>query len=244
MRTRGLRRHRDPSRWIRPRPLWRRPARITALTAVVLLALTGAGCGDGPALDRSEAESLLTAAADEMATVTTVRLHLTVDGDALDMPVRAVDAVVTADGDAAGTLTVTELGQVLEAEVRLVGDVLHYRLLGGWQTGTREEAARLYDVSAILDPDRGVAQLLRTAELVAADGTERVDGVSTQRLRVRFAPAAVTTLLPGVDLPDPVGTVWIGAERPLLHRVVMDLPDGHAEVTLSRFDEPVDIRAP
>ena len=215
-----------------------------AAVAALLLAL--AGCtgdeGDGTV---PEADRLLAAAAGEMADVQSVRLRLSADANVAELPVRQVEAQVTRDGDAAGTAQVEQFGQRLEVSFVVVGDEFHYRLLGDWQQGTRADAAGLYDPSAILGPDGGVANLLRTATAAEVDGDEEIDGTATHRVTARFDPAAVAALLPGA--PDGLtGTLWIGVDRPLLHQARFELPDGGGPVTVRLYDHdaPAQISAP
>jgi lipoprotein LprG len=221
------------------------PPRTAAPAAAVLL-LALAGCtGDPDDGAAPAADSLLAAAADEMAAVQTVRLRLEADANVAELPVRQVEAQVTGGGDAAGTAQLDQFGQRLEVAFVVVGDEFHYRLVGDWQQSTRADAADLYDPSAILDPERGVANLLRTATSAEVDGDEEIEGVATYRVTAGFDPAAVAALLPGAPA-GLTGTLWIGVDRPLLHQARFDLPDGGGPVTvrLHDHDAPAQISAP
>lgn len=220
----------------------RTPLAVLAAGCALALALTA--CQD-EATDLSglSADELLAVAADEMAEVETVRVRMDSDANVGELPVRQVDGQVTGSGDAEGSAQVEQFGQLMELDFVVVGDAFHYRLLGGWQQVPRADAESLYDPSAILDPERGVAQLLRTAGDAALDGTEELDGVDTYRVTATLDLAAAAALLPGA--PDGLtGTLWIGADR-RLHQAVLALPDGGtATVRLSDFDAPADISAP
>jgi lipoprotein LprG len=232
----------------------RRTTVVLAAGAVTALAAGTAmtGCtGDGAAdqLAGRSASELLAAAAEEMAAVGTVRLRVDVEAAAgaagtATVPVRDVDGHVTAAGDAQGTARVEQFGQLVELEFVVTGDDFHYRLLGSWQQVPRAEAASLYDPSVILDPDRGVANLLRTATEADLDGTERIGGVDTVRVTATVDQEAAAALLPGA--PEGLtATMWVGTDRILLHQVVFSAPEfGTATVRLSDHDVPVDIRAP
>lgn len=210
---------------------------LVAVTSLVLAGCGGSGDGDLPAGD-----AVLTAAADQMATLQTVTIAITSDVDVGDLPVREVAGVVTRDGEAEGTAQVL-LGQQLELRFVVVDDTFYYRLIGDWASMPLSQAAQFYDPSAILDPDRGVANLLRTASdarVVDRDGDR-------YRVRARFDPAALGVLVPGADEPVE-GTVWIGVDRPLLQQAEFPLDDGTEagtlRVELSGFDQPVTINAP
>lgn len=210
---------------------------LVAVTSLVLAGCGGSGDGDLPAGD-----AVLTAAADQMATLQTVTIAITSDVDVGDLPVREVAGVVTRDGEAEGTAQVL-LGQQLELRFVVVDDTFYYRLIGDWASMPLSQAAQFYDPSAILDPDRGVANLLRTAS--DARVVERED--DQYRVTARFDPAALDALVPGASAPVE-GTVWIGVERPVLHRAEFPIEasgqSGTVQVALSRFNEPVTIDAP
>ncbi len=228
----------------RPAAPIRAAAAVAAAGLTAVLAL--ASCEDEVAeqLIGVSASELLAAAADEMAVVQTVRVQVEADAEVADLPVHAVDGQVTRAGDAAGTVQVEQFDQLMELEFVVVGDEFHYRLVGGWQQLPRAEAADLYDPSAILDPDRGVAHLLRTASDAELDGTEAVAGVDTYRVTARFDPDAAAALLPGAT-GELTGTLWIGADPALLHRAEFTSPElGAATVRLSDFNAPADISAP
>jgi len=220
---------------------------VRFLAAAAAVLLTAAGCqgGDGDA-DLPAGDQLLAAAADEMAQVETVAVLIEADTNVADLPLRQVDGVITRTGEAEGTAQVEQLGQRVELRFVVVDDTFHYQLFGGWQQLPLAEASEFYDPSAILDPDRGLAQLLRTA----TDATvQRRDG-DLYEVTATFGAAGLAGLLPG--MPDGTeGTVWIGVDRPLLHRARVPVPAeagggeaGTLSVTLSDFDQPVTISAP
>jgi lipoprotein LprG len=219
-------------------------ARSVAVVVAVLLALAGCWGGDDPDLPAGDA--LLRAAADEMAQVETVAVAIESDTDVAGLPLRAVDGVITRAGDAEGTALVEQLGQRLEVRFVVVGDTFYYQLFGGWQQLPLAEATEFYDPSAILDPDRGLSQLLRTA---TDPEVERRDG-DTYQVSATFGASGLATLLPGA--PEGIrGTVWIGVDRPLLHRARVPVPAeaaggeaGTLSMNLSGFDQPVTISAP
>lgn len=222
-----------------------RSPRTAAAFAVLLSTLALAACTGDQNPPPDNAERVLADAADAMADLRTVRLRVQAETDVAELPVRRVEAQITRTGDAAGTAQVEQFGQLVEVAFVVVGDDFHYQVLGGWQKGSRAEAAALYDPSAVLDPDRGVAHLLRTLTDARVEGEDEVAGVRTWRVTAKIAEEALATLMPGA--PEGVtGTLWIGVDRPLLHRVRVELPDGAGPVTVDLYDHdaPADIRAP
>lgn len=215
-------------------------AAVTAMIALLLAACTGGADDPGEA---PEAEQLLAAAADEMAEVETAAISLDVTAPLEHLPVTGVSGVITREGEAEGSAQVEQLGQQLELQFVVVDEVFHYQLLGPWAQMPLGDAQVLYDPTAVLDPDRGLANVLRTAtdpEVVEqADGEYEVDAT--------FSAEALEVLLPGAFDEDVAGTVWIGADQPLLHRAEFPVEGAQPtalQVALSDFDEPVTISAP
>lgn len=217
--------------------------------AAVLAVLTVGGCTrggqapvDGPLPDAAQ---LLEASAQEMAGVQTARLSIEADAEVADLAVRRVDGVVTRSGEAEGTAQVEQFGVLAEADFVVVAGTFHFRLVGGWQQVPLDSADALYDPSAILDPDRGVAALLRTATDAQTGGQDSLDGVDTYQVTAAFDAAVLDPLLPGIG-DGVTGTLWLGSDRPVLHQARFEVPDGAGTVTvtLSDFDAPVDISAP
>ena len=218
------------------------------IAALLLVMLTAVGCGRGGGDgELPAAAELLAAAADEMAAVQSTRLVVETDTDVSGLPVRKVEGVLTRSGEAEGTAQIEQMGVLMEVSFVLVGDTFHYKLIGGWQQLPLSQASTLYDPSAILDGERGVPHLLRTVTDGEVEARETVAGVQTYRVRATLPGDALGVVLPGIDEPVP-GTLWIGVDRPLLHRVEFTLTgaagSGTATVTLSDFDAPVEISAP
>jgi len=216
-----------------------------AAAAAVLLAAAGCTGGDGDG-DLPAAGELLPAAADEMAQLETVTVRIETDTDLAGLPLREVDGVITRAGAAEGTARVEQFGQLVEVGFVVLDGTFHYQLFGGWQQLPLADATEFYDPSAILDSDRGLPQLLRTATGATVVGR---DG-DTYEVTATLAAGGVAALLPGA--PDGLpATLWIGVDRPLLHRAQIEVPDGGSggeagtvSVELSGFDQPVDISAP
>lgn len=226
-------------------PAMRRYLTATGAAAAATGLLAAAGCsgGDDPLPD---AAGLLSSAAEEMARVETVAMQLEADTGVTvaDLPLRAVDGVVTRDGDAEGTAQVEQFGQRVEVRFVVVDDTFHFQLIGAWQEVPLSGATDFYDPSAILDPDRGVANLLRSATDATVEGR---DG-DRYEVTATFPATAVEVLLPGVA-EEVRGTVWIGVDRPLPQQARLPVPAGAGEpgtltIGLSDFDEPVTVVAP
>nr|MDT0656554.1 LppX_LprAFG lipoprotein [Micromonospora sp. DSM 115978] len=228
--------------------------RPLALVGAFLFLLAGlpactereAGPTTGPSADPLPAASeILAAAATELATVETARFDITTDGAVDVLGIRAASGVITSAGDAQGEAQLDQGGSVVELTFVIKGETLHVKgLTGGWQQVPLSLAASVYDPSAMLTPDRGVANVARTAT-GTTEARESVDGVETYRINGVLNGAALAALVPGVTA-DVTGTLWIGVDRPVLHRVNFPVPGQGGTVTVSftEFDAPVTIDEP
>jgi lipoprotein LprG len=220
------------------------------LAAALLLALAGCTGGSEPDPDLAglSAPELIQVTADEMAELETVRLTVTVDSEQLGLPLRRLEGQVTRGGDAAGTALMEQFGQLLEVEFVVVGDDFYFQLLGAWQHLSRRDAVALaLDPAVILDPDRGVADLLRTATEPAIVATPDASASGMYEVAAAVDAERASALVPGVPgvLEGLTATLFIDPQRPLLRQVVFDLVGGGTvTVELSDFDADADIRAP
>lgn len=104
----------------------------------------------------------------------------------------------------------------------------------------------------LFDPGGGIAAALRGARNPRIAGEEMINGQKTWKIEAdadaatlkKFAPTAE----PGYTAK---GIVWIGQERPLVHRIRLEGPLGpkdakniNRQVDVSKFDEPVTIEPP
>ncbi|MBC6462978.1 LppX_LprAFG lipoprotein, partial [Actinomadura sp. HBU206391] len=113
----------------------------------------------------------------------------------------------------------------------------------------RAMVAQLYDPSALLDPERGVAKLLTTATGPKTEAREKVSGKDAYRVRATLPKDVAATLVPGVtaDLP---GQVWVTTadHRPI--RLKMEMPaasgagKGSVTVSLNEFNADYKIAPP
>lgn len=228
--------------------------RRTFAAFMVVLTVGLAGCTADPQPPAGEslpaAELLLGAAASEMGKVRTV--HFVVDSDrtSSSVPVRRADGRLTRDGDAQGSVQLDQGGGLVEFTFVIVDDTVYVKgATGGYQVVPLSLAASLYDPSAILDPERGAAKLLTTAQQVRTEAREKVGDTDAYRIGVAFDATAIGVLVPGAGA-GVTGQVWIGVERSLLLRAQVRIPgqDGAeattVTVTFDEYDQPVTVSAP
>jgi len=223
------------------------PGRLRYATAILLFTLAASGCSGGSGgeeADLPDGADTLTSSAEAMAELSTARFDLEVEGTVGDSSVRAASIQVTREGDAAGTVSLDEGGQVTESEVVFVGGTLYLKgPTGGFQQVPAALAADIYDPTVLLDPDNGVAALLRSGTDAVTEAREEVEGVDAYRIKATFAGAEVAGLIPGLEA-DTSGVIWVGVEDNRVVQARFTLPDGEATVRLSDFDEAAEITAP
>jgi lipoprotein LprG len=226
--------------------------RHRALLALsVLLLAAPAACSkrsSGEALPSGT--DLIRAAATALREVKTAHFTIEADGNPALVPLRRADARLTREGSAQGTVQVDQSGASVEFAFTIVGGSAYIKgPTGGYQKVPLAFAASVYDPSAILDPDRGVAHLLETATDARTEAHEKVDGVDTYRVAAKFDPKAVETLVPGAGA-GVTGQLWLGVDKKLPVQARFRLPDSTggqpATVTVkfSEYDQPVNISAP
>ncbi|MDQ3886312.1 MAG: LppX_LprAFG lipoprotein, partial [Actinomycetota bacterium] len=210
---------------------------------MLLFTLLVAGCiGGGEELP--DAPQLLTRSADTMAAVRTVRLTLDVEGTVSGFSVQGATAQVTREGDAAGTVTLTQGEQVTELKFVFAGGTLYLQgPTGGFREVPAALASSVYDPTVILNPQKGIPTLLRSGTDAVTEAREEVGGVDAYRVRATFPGTVLSGLIPGM-VQDTNGLVWIGVHEARLVQARFPLPNGVASVRLSDFDAPANITAP
>lgn len=118
-------------------------------------------------------------------------------------------------------------------------------LIGRWERQT-------LSIDAFFDPQRGVPALLRQVTAAQTPHREQLNGTDVYRVETRVDSGALTLLSPGATAGRSLPAVaWIGVDDPRVYRLEVTgavAPGEHADLvrrlTLSRFDEPVDIQPP
>lgn len=195
------------------------------------------------------AAGLLGQAAGVMRDVTSAHVSLQVDGTLSPLPVRSADGVVARGGEAKATAVIALGGLSVTYQIVEIGGTTYLKGPTGGFSGV--STASIYDVSLLLDPDRGVASLLGQATGGVTQAQERVAGVDTYRLTASVPTAVVQGLANLAAGQDRVtATLWIAVSGGHLIQASIPLKiEGSTKVTtvtaqLSDFNAPVDITAP
>lgn len=223
---------------------------LVALLGVLLAVLAGCTKKNTPKGDLPAADGLLQAAAADMRAVNTVRFAIEATGTVAGLALRRAEGVLTRSGEAQGKAQVEQFGTNIELDFIVKGDKMYIKgPTGGYQQVPLSLASAVYDPSVILNPDKGVANMLATATEAKTEAREAVNGVDAYRVSAKLNSQAVSAVVPGVS-GDITGQLWIGVERPRLLKTTFAVPGqsgtaaGTVTITLSDFDAPVTINAP
>lgn len=221
-----------------------------ALVGVV--ALTTAATTACSSDDRASAEDLPAAPAlvDEAAGaargIESAHVTLDVEGSLPGVPVRSIEGDLTGEGEAVGTGTLEQAGQLVEVEFVLTADTLYLKgPTGDYQEIPAAFASSVYDPSAILDPEGGIAGLLTDLRRPRTLAAEEISGTPAYKLGGTLPPKTLSGLLPGVDSGADV-TFWVRRDDSRMPVRASAEFDGGAtvDITLSGVNEPVTVEAP
>ncbi len=221
---------------------------------MVVLALPLAACssGGGGSTETSNlpaAGQLLSSGATAMTAVRSLRFSIDASGQIAGLALRSATGQLTRAGNAQGHASVSESGTLVEIDFVIVGSTAYIKgATGGYSKVPLAVAASLYDPEAILDPDKGVVKLLRTATAARTVDRETLDGQAVYHVKALLAQSVLATLVPG-DSQSEQGDLWLTVSSSQLVKVsfpVQTASGGSGSVTasFSDFDAPAAITAP
>jgi lipoprotein LprG len=221
------------------------------LLGLLVAASVLTGCTSGGSSTLPAAGSLLGSSGQAMRSVTSVHFVIDVAGTLPSVPIQHAVGDLNARGQAKGSAKLAELGQVVQVDFVLVDRTFYLKgPTGGYQRIPATLAGNLFDPTAILDPDRGVAKVLPSVRGARTAATESVDGVDSYRITGTVAKNAVAALVPGIDR-DVTATVWVAvAGKHLPVKAEFRVPGAggsqgaRVDVDLSRINDPVTVTAP
>jgi lipoprotein LprG len=220
--------------------------------ALVAVASCTSGASDTAATSTAQgAQQLLRKSGASMKAVTSVQFSLTVTGELTAIPVHNATGVLTRAGDARGNARITELGQLVQVDFVLVGDTFYVKgPTGNYQKLSASLAESIFDPTAILDPNRGVAHVLASVQNPQPAGGETVDGVATTKITGKVGKQIAGDLVPGIGA-DVDATLWLANDDkalPVRAQFVVPTTAGNSGgtvvVDLSNYNQPVTITAP
>jgi lipoprotein LprG len=224
---------------------------VSLLTALLTAAALTAGCSSEKKADAAlpDAATLLKDSNATTKAQQSVHLQLTVNGEIKELPIASLtgDLTNTPAVAAQGKADIVFLGQKLEGVNFVVADGTLYGAItpNSWQDFG--PAADIYDVSAILNPDNGLANLLANFSDPKTDGRETVNGVETVKVTGSVSADAVNKIAPQLVANGPVpGTAWIteDGKHELVQAKLEPTPGNSVQMTMSDWGKPVTVTKP
>jgi lipoprotein LprG len=230
--------------------------RIAVLVSLVSAFLTAAalvaGCSSSDNKSSAPVPDAATLIKDSTETtkgLQSVHLQLTVNGQIKDLPITSMagDLTNTPAVAASGKVDIVFLGQKLEGVSFVVADGNLYGAItaNSWQDFG--PAADIYDVSAILSPDKGLANVLANFSDPKTDGQEKVNGADAVKITGNVTADAVNKISPQIAATGPVAaTVWIQPDgnHQLLQAELEPSPGNDVQMTLTDWGKPVTVTKP
>lgn len=229
------------------------PRTVTAAAAAALaLVLVIGGCsgnsnsgkppGTTATTSSSEAATLLKQAADAMAKVTGMHVTVTVQGDVPNLRVTKLEGDISNTPQTVATGNASLIVGKTPQEAKFVYIDGHlYSDLG--QPGTYTDfgnGASIYNVSVLLDPNKGLANVLAKLQGGSVAGTEQVNSVATTKITGNSSADDIATLagskLTAESVTTVPTTVWIASDGSS-HLVQLQIhPTNDTSVTLTMSD--------
>jgi lipoprotein LprG len=228
-----------------------RPIAIfAALFAAIALFAGCSKSSEDSSKELPDAATLLQQSSETTNSQTSVHLRLTVQGEIQELPIESLEGDLTnAPAVAAqGKANLLFLGEKLDDVGFVVAEGNLFATLtagGGYQDFG--PAVDIYDVSAILNPDTGLGNVLANFSDPEADGRETIDGVETVRVTGNVSADAVNKIAPQIAATGPVpGTAWIREDgnHELVQAKLEPTPDNSITMTTSDWGKPVTVTKP
>jgi lipoprotein LprG len=225
--------------------------RISAAVLVFLALITAllAGCSSSNKTSNAplpDAATLLKQSSDTTKNLKSVHLVLQVTGSIPNLPVHSLtgDLTNTPVVAARGNANITAFGQTINADFVVANANLYAALTPNKWTNFGP-AADIYDPSVILDPDKGLANILANFTNPTSDGRETIDGVQTVRVKGTVNGPAIGAIVPEITNQVPA-TAWIREDgaHDLVKASVETSPGNSIDMTLSDWNKPVTVSPP
>jgi lipoprotein LprG len=226
--------------------------RLLAIFAVLFTAIAlVAGCSS-KSQDSSkalpDAATLLKQSSETTKSESSVHMKLAVQGEIKELPIESLEGDLTTKPavGAQGTANIVFLGQRLEGVDFAVVDGTLFAALTKGSFQDLGPAADIYDVSAILNPDTGLANVLANFTDPKADGRETLNGVDTVRVTGMVSADAVNKIVPIAATAPVPGTAWIREDdnHELIQAKLEPTPGTGITMSCSDWGKPVTVSKP
>lgn len=223
----------------------------TVLAAVAVAAGLVAGCSSGSSTSTEtlpDAAGLLQQSSAATKSITSAHVDIVVDGKVTGLPLKKLSGDLTNVPATAvdGNATITMGGSDLDVGLVVIDGNLYAALTpNNWLD--MGPAADVYDPSAILNPDNGLANLLNSISDPKSEATEKIGGVDTVRISGQVSVEAMDKLIPQLKVTSPIpGTAWVekDGDHRLVQVKVAPSDSGSIQMTLSEWNKPVTVTKP
>ncbi|CDP82679.1 LprG protein [Mycolicibacterium farcinogenes] len=227
---------------------------VQSLLAILFAAAAlVAGCSSSSEKSNAplpDAAELLQQSAATTKAQQSVHLLLTVEGTIKGLPVEKLDGDLTNTPAVAaqGTVDLNAFGQKISDAKFVVADgTLYAALTAGDPLSDYGPAEKIYDVSTILNPDLGLANVLANFTDPKAEGRESINGTEGVRVTGTVSAEAVNKIAPQLKAEGPVpGTAWISedGDHALLQAKLEPTPGNSVTMTLTDWGKQVTVTKP
>jgi lipoprotein LprG len=224
---------------------------LTVLAALSIAPALFAGCSSGsqqsgPPLP--DAGTLVKQSADTTKAIKSAHLVLTVNGKISGLPLKVLtgDLTTVPSTAASGNTTITFGGSDIEANFVVIDGNLFATLTPNkWSDFGK--ASDIYDVSAILSPDLGLANVLANFTDAKAVSRDNIGGQTAIQISGNVTADAVNKIAPPFNASKPVpATVWVQetGDHQLVQIKLEKTPGNTVQMTLSNWNAPVTVTKP
>jgi lipoprotein LprG len=218
--------------------------RLVMLGVLGLVAISGCSSTSTPdSAPLPDGATLVKDAATASKAFTSAHFTMKVTGSVPGLPVKELDGDLNKAGDAKGNAKLDQLGQTFQVDFVVVDKTIYIKgITGSWQK--LGDASKIFDTSAILDPDRGIAKLLGSVQSPKTEASEDVGGAKTFRVSGKVGKDGLAGLVPGVQ-SDVDAKVWVREDNHRPAKATVDVSPGNSvEISLSDVDKAVTVEKP
>ena len=187
-----------------------------------------------------DAATLLTESAATTRSQQSVHLELAVGGEIKELPIASLSGDLTnAPAVAAqGSADLIFLGQKLtDVGFVVVDGDLYGAITKGGNMQNFGPAADIYDISAILNPDNGLANVLSSITDPKAEGREAIGGSDAVKITGTVSAEAINKIAPQLNATAPApATAWIREDGDHQLAQVMIEPSAGNTITMTLSD--------
>jgi lipoprotein LprG len=224
---------------------------ISLFTALVTALVLTSGCSSDNKSNAPlpDAATLLKDSSATTKTQQSVHLVINTTGEIKALPIATLtgDLTNTPAVAASGKADIVFLGQKLQGVDFVVADGTLYGALTPGDWTNFGPAADIYDVSAILSPDKGLANVLANFSDPKAVSHESVGGADAIKVTGTVSADAVNGIAPSLKINSPIpGTAWISpdGDHKLLQAKLDTSQNTSIQLTTTDWGKPVTVTKP